>query len=93
MLLYEKADIDILSPYDGIIHKLLVDAGEIAVANEPLVVFRFGDDVDGIDETDNSNSSNNQSKTTPTPQTQSQPQKLDTKQNENCLHSKSKKKK
>eukprot|EP01083_Nonionella_stella_P293773 999031_1 len=41
---YEKADVDILAPaYAGIVHKILVNAGEIALVGKPLVEFEIED--------------------------------------------------
>eukprot|EP01083_Nonionella_stella_P293772 999030_1 len=44
---YEKADVDILAPaYGGSVHKILVNAGEIALVGKPLVEFEIEDDDD-----------------------------------------------
>merc|ERR1719295_2267654 len=42
---YEKADIDILAPaYSGIVHKICVPAGQVAIVGQPLVEFEVEDD-------------------------------------------------
>jgi len=42
---YEKADVDILAPtYDGIVHKILVEAGTVAIVGKPLIEFEVDDD-------------------------------------------------
>ena len=42
---YEKADVDILAPtYDGIVSKILVEAGTVAIVGKPLVEFEVEDD-------------------------------------------------
>ena len=41
---YEKADVDILAPtYDGTVHRLLVEAGSVAIVGKPLVEFQVDD--------------------------------------------------
>mmetsp|Transcript_47117 Transcript_47117/g.75491 ORF Transcript_47117/g.75491 Transcript_47117/m.75491 type:complete len:580 (+) Transcript_47117:778-2517(+) len=42
---YEKADVDILAPtYNGTVHKILVEAGTVAIVGKPLVEFEVDDD-------------------------------------------------
>lgn len=60
---YEKADVDILAPtYDGIVHKILVEAGTVAIVGKPLIEFEVDDD--GSSSSDKSSIQNNSDTTT-----------------------------
>lgn len=40
---YEKADVDIYSPYTGIVHQIVIEAKNIARVGEPLIAFEVED--------------------------------------------------